>query len=79
MREAQHILEQNSRAIADGFAAIDQNRRAIADAFAVLPSLALLELGRPSRPSSAPSPNDVPGWVIEGDAALSMAWPEETA
>ena len=75
---------QTGRAVRDVARTISdpQTGRAIGDTVAnfravMPPIVAFLELGQARRRSPTPSANDVPGWVIEGDAGLSMAWPED--
>ncbi|MXY35936.1 MAG: hypothetical protein F4052_08560 [Dehalococcoidia bacterium] len=70
IREAKRTLTAHGPAIREakrGLAAQGLAIRDVLDMFAA-----------PHRPSTPRRDEDPPGWVFEGDASLSMAWPDET-
>ncbi len=82
IREARRILAQNRPAIRHYQQLVATHGPAIREAKRTVavhgPTIRdALGMFSPRRPSTTKRGEDPPGWVFEGDAGLSMAWPGE--
>ncbi|MYD86307.1 MAG: hypothetical protein F4152_03600 [Dehalococcoidia bacterium] len=68
IREAKRTIEMHGPAIREAKRTVAVHGPTIRDA---------LGMFSPRPPSTTRRDEDPPGWVFEGDAGLSMAWPEE--